>query len=282
MSTNDNTDNTDGPELLAELRAATLDLAILAQRDPAEYWRPYQAVCRALNALHQSAAASEPVAARACTASRVADHGAAASGAAPQPDERERLRADQYGRALLVLRQLDDFQRQYQSNTGEFGRMPGNDYYGGQLMGIVRNARSALELIDPPPCEAATHEAGQVLWWAQALERDPTPHAATGAVVVQMLRAYAGMLEGAAAPAAPAAAPAQPRWRHKRTGGTYVEVHRGHLQASDDLDMAPVVVYRSEADGRVWVRPVAEFEDGRFERISGAAPGTGTGTGEAA
>lgn len=58
-----------------------------------------------------------------------------------------------------------------------------------------------------------------------------------------------------------------PRWRHVRTGGTYTEVMRGTLQASDDLDMASAVIYRSEVDGRVWVRPAAEFEDGRFERI---------------
>jgi hypothetical protein len=31
-------------------------------------------------------------------------------------------------------------------------------------------------------------------------------------------------------------------------------------------DLTPVVVYRS-VDGSVWVRPEAEFDDGRFTRL---------------
>lgn len=56
------------------------------------------------------------------------------------------------------------------------------------------------------------------------------------------------------------AAPALRRFRHRRSGGLYLELHRGLLEA----DLTPVVVYL-DADGRVWVRPAAQFDDGRFE-----------------
>lgn len=87
----------------------------------------------------------------------------------------------------------------------------------------------------------------------------------------------------------------QRRWRHKKTGGTYVEVGHGKIQ-SDDLvllnhdytgqitrddylsyvsvrigrsgDMLDVVTYRSEKDGKLWTRLTYEFEDGRFEEIT--------------
>lgn len=56
------------------------------------------------------------------------------------------------------------------------------------------------------------------------------------------------------------------RWRHKKRGTTYVELHRAELQHADPrFDCLPLVVYQCEKDGRVWVRPVDEFEDGRFE-----------------
>lgn len=51
------------------------------------------------------------------------------------------------------------------------------------------------------------------------------------------------------------------RWRHVKTGGLYQEIARGRLEA----DETPVVIYVAESDHRVWVRPVAEFDDGRFE-----------------
>lgn len=61
-----------------------------------------------------------------------------------------------------------------------------------------------------------------------------------------------------------------PRYRHKKRGTIYVEIGRAKLQAADPggfSDDFPMVVYRSEADGSLWVRPEDEFDDGRFEPV---------------
>lgn len=65
------------------------------------------------------------------------------------------------------------------------------------------------------------------------------------------------------------AAQAAVSWRHLKRGTTYAEVGRGQLQASGGPlgDGSEVVVYRGD-DGKLWVRGVVEFEDGRFERLS--------------
>ncbi|AFZ66049.1 DUF1653 domain-containing protein [Deinococcus peraridilitoris] len=54
-----------------------------------------------------------------------------------------------------------------------------------------------------------------------------------------------------------------PLWRHKKTGGIYEEIARGRLEH----DETPVVVYRHCLKAEVWVRPEAEFMDGRFEPL---------------
>ena len=58
-------------------------------------------------------------------------------------------------------------------------------------------------------------------------------------------------------------------FRHKKTGGEYVVMMFATIEAT----MTQAVVYKSTATDQAWVRPVSEFEDGRFElvRQQGAA-----------
>lgn len=70
----------------------------------------------------------------------------------------------------------------------------------------------------------------------------------------------------------------RPTHRHKKRGSEYVLLGIGRIQSDewvvyDDVegtsavDMSEVAIYRSVADGSLWARPIAEFEDGRFERL---------------
>lgn len=59
------------------------------------------------------------------------------------------------------------------------------------------------------------------------------------------------------------------RWRHKRRGTEYVLLGEADLQTEKPLaDYAVVAVYRDVSNGRLWVRPVDEFRDGRFEKLA--------------
>ena len=51
-------------------------------------------------------------------------------------------------------------------------------------------------------------------------------------------------------------------WRHKKTGGLYQVVTQARVEAT----MIESIVYRSLNNGHCWVRPEAEFFDGRFEQ----------------
>jgi hypothetical protein len=58
------------------------------------------------------------------------------------------------------------------------------------------------------------------------------------------------------------------RVKHKKRGGTYEVVGYGEIQTDTPLgDYAKVVVYRDETAGHIWIRPVSEFGDGRFEEL---------------
>lgn len=61
------------------------------------------------------------------------------------------------------------------------------------------------------------------------------------------------------------------RFKHLKTGGIYRIITEGNEENSGD----DVIVYRSEKDGSVWVRPKSEFFDGRFERVVGLYPEAG-------
>lgn len=54
-------------------------------------------------------------------------------------------------------------------------------------------------------------------------------------------------------------------WFNVKTGGLYVIVEDNALK---EHDRAQMVVYRSLLTGQVWVRPLAEFYDGRFKLLS--------------
>lgn len=53
-------------------------------------------------------------------------------------------------------------------------------------------------------------------------------------------------------------------YRHIKTGDEYLVLH----EAINEADMAPVVIYQSLLNDEIWVRPKAEFFDGRFEPMA--------------
>lgn len=66
-------------------------------------------------------------------------------------------------------------------------------------------------------------------------------------------------------------APAQQRVRHKNRGSTYSVIGRGELQTSHLIgERTKLVVYQCTTDGRLWIRPAVEFDDGRFETLDDA------------
>lgn len=56
------------------------------------------------------------------------------------------------------------------------------------------------------------------------------------------------------------------RWQHGKRGSIVTEIGRGFAQCATGpiLEMSPVVVYRHDEDGTIWVRRADEFNDGRF------------------
>lgn len=53
------------------------------------------------------------------------------------------------------------------------------------------------------------------------------------------------------------------RFIHLKTKGEYVLLFGGKIEA----DGTVAVIYQSAVTGEVWVRPAAEFFDGRFQEI---------------
>jgi hypothetical protein len=115
------------------------------------------------------------------------------------------------------------------------------------------------------PVEAATPTAWRVYWVSLNTARTELfeDHAKATAKARETGGCVIPLFTGVAQP------PEQPRWRHKKRGTTYTEVGRANLQiATDPIEEDDrVVIYRSDADGRLWVRGEAEFQDGRFEAL---------------
>lgn len=57
--------------------------------------------------------------------------------------------------------------------------------------------------------------------------------------------------------------PCGTRWRHRKRGTTYLVLLSGKIEAT----LEPAVIYQADADATIWIRPAAEFLDGRFELI---------------
>ena len=61
-------------------------------------------------------------------------------------------------------------------------------------------------------------------------------------------------------------------WRHKKRGTVYRVLHDNAPMQEEQtegrrFDDEPMVVYQDVASGAVYVRPVVEFYDGRFEQL---------------
>ena len=56
-------------------------------------------------------------------------------------------------------------------------------------------------------------------------------------------------------------------FKHRVRGTSYTVVGRAVVQTNQPMSDEQEVVVYAGADGRLWVRPVSEFYDGRFEKL---------------
>jgi hypothetical protein len=58
---------------------------------------------------------------------------------------------------------------------------------------------------------------------------------------------------------------------HRRRGTSYTVVGHANLQTDRPLGDDEALVIYKDKDGRLWARPVREFQDGRFEPAPNAS-----------
>lgn len=71
---------------------------------------------------------------------------------------------------------------------------------------------------------------------------------------------------------------ARPVWRHRKRGSIYSKVGSAIVQAETPLQDGDITTLYQGVDGKWFVRPPTEFEDGRFEPLEAPA---GFGHGDA-
>lgn len=54
-------------------------------------------------------------------------------------------------------------------------------------------------------------------------------------------------------------------WKHLKRGTRYEVIARGEVQCSKPIEEGSYVYCYVDENGKAWVRPCAEFEDGRFQ-----------------
>ncbi len=57
------------------------------------------------------------------------------------------------------------------------------------------------------------------------------------------------------------------QWRHRARGTTYQRLGGAEVQSGRPIKEGDVLTVYLDADGKLWVRPVEEFHDGRFEKL---------------
>ena len=53
------------------------------------------------------------------------------------------------------------------------------------------------------------------------------------------------------------------QYQHVKSGGIYRKLGEGRIEA----DLTPCTIYQNVYSGEIWVRPTAEFNDGRFRKL---------------
>ncbi len=151
-------------------------------------------------------------------------------------------------------------------------------------LGSIKDARGdvldAVRALQATPADVAGllddfDQAAQTHGWESDQGSGDTPYEARMEWIAARSRlntAIAALVRRAAGAAAGVAGDPS-RWRHVKRGTTYRMLGKAEVQVTEPYRIHEediVVVYQSEADGKIWVRPEGEFEDGRFARIEAA------------